>query len=324
MKRIFIAVFAGVLLCGVLLCGILLAQETNTPASGSPAQEPQTPAAAPSTQQMPEPSTSQPPEPSTTQPQQTPAQQAPEPSTSQPQQAPPATTQPAPGQTPAAGNAAQTRVTRKIAPGSVIPVQLTKSIDAKKARTGDEVVAKVPQDMKTSNGEVLVPKDTKVVGHVTEAQPRTKEQKESQVAIAFDRAVMKNGGEVQLPMSIQAIIGQQNSNASSGNDQNPSGAASAPTASSGGNMAGGGSAKNSGGSTPPPTPSPSSGGTMPGDSQAGANAGAPITAQTQGVVGISNLRLSPAPNPAQGSVVSSDKNNVKLDSGMLLLLKVNQ
>jgi hypothetical protein len=41
------------------------------------------------------------------------------------------------------------------------------------------------------------------------------------------------------------------------------------------------------------------------------------------VVGISNLKLSPASNPAQGSVVSSDKNNVKLESGTLLLLKVN-
>jgi len=43
------------------------------------------------------------------------------------------------------------------------------------------------QDMKTPGGEVLVPKDTKVMGHVTEAQPRNKEQKESQVGIAFDR-----------------------------------------------------------------------------------------------------------------------------------------
>ncbi|HZC23015.1 MAG TPA: hypothetical protein VE866_06730, partial [Candidatus Binatia bacterium] len=65
---------------------------------------------------------------------------------------------------------AQTASAPKIAPGSVIPVQLTKTVDAKKAKTGDEVVAKVTQDMKTQTGEVLVPKDTKVTGHVTEAQ----------------------------------------------------------------------------------------------------------------------------------------------------------
>jgi len=50
------------------------------------------------------------------------------------------------------------------------------------------------------------------MGHVTEAQPRNKEQKESQVGIAFDRAVMKDGSAMQMPMSIQAIIGEQNNN----------------------------------------------------------------------------------------------------------------
>ena len=103
----------------------------------------------------------------------------------------------------------QTAHATRIAPGSVIPVQLTKTVDAKKAKTGDEVVAKVTMDMKTQTGEVLVPKDTKVIGHVTEAQPRNKEQKESQLAIAFDRAVTKDGNNMQVPMSIQAVIGQQ-------------------------------------------------------------------------------------------------------------------
>src|ERR1700726_3710491 len=65
----------------------------------------------------------------------------------------------------------------RIAAGSVIPVSLTKSIDAKKAKTGDEGIAKVTEDIKTSSGEVLVPKDTKVVGRVTEVQSRNKEQK---------------------------------------------------------------------------------------------------------------------------------------------------
>ena len=45
----------------------------------------------------------------------------------------------------------------KIAPGSVIPVQLAKTVDAKKAKTGEEVVAVVTMDMKTNSGEVLVP-----------------------------------------------------------------------------------------------------------------------------------------------------------------------
>ncbi|MGC2371204.1 MAG: hypothetical protein WA474_19190, partial [Candidatus Sulfotelmatobacter sp.] len=38
----------------------------------------------------------------------------------------------------------------RIAPGSVIPVSLTKTIDAKKAKPGEEVMAKVTQDMKSN------------------------------------------------------------------------------------------------------------------------------------------------------------------------------
>src|ERR1700733_6879261 len=212
----------------------------------------------------------------------------------------------------------------RIAPGRVIPVSLTKTIDAKKVKTGDEVVAKVTQDMKTTGGEVLVPKDTKVMGHVTEAQPRNKEQKESQVGIAFDRAMMKDGSALQIPMSIQAIIGQQNDQNSSGSG---SGEAAAPTGGASSGTTGSGSPRGGmGGSAPAPTPSASSGSAgTPGDAQAGKSSRPPITAQTEGVVGISDLKLSrAASNAAEGSVVSSEKNNVKLESGTMILLRVGQ
>jgi hypothetical protein len=204
----------------------------------------------------------------------------------------------------------------------VIPVSLTKTIDAKKVKTGDQVVAKVTQDMKTNGGEVLVPKDTKVMGHVTEAQPRNKDQKESQVGIAFDRAVMKDGSALQIPMSIQAIIGQQN-------DQNNSGSGSGEAASPARGASAGttGSPRGGmGGSAPASTPSASSGSAdTSGDAQAGKSSRPAITAQTEGVVGISDLKLSRAASKAaDGSVVSSEKNNVKLESGTMMLLRVGQ
>jgi hypothetical protein len=286
MKTFLISIFSS-----ALVLGVAAAQDSATPQPASPSSEAQTatPAQAP------------------TQP------TAPATSTRSPQpQAPQAGATPAPAGAP-----------KRIAPGSVLPVSLTKTIDAKKAKTGDEVVAKVTQDVKTTSGEVLVPKDTKVVGHVTEAQARSKEQKESQVGIAFDRAVMKDG-EMQMPMSIQAIIGPQNpnnqDNASGGN-----GSGSAPAPGSGGNS-GTGRASGMAGSAPAPTTSPSSGaGNSPTDAQAGTNARPPITAQTEGVVGISDLKLTnSAPSANEGSVVSSEKNNVKLESGTLMLLRVNQ
>ena len=134
-------------------------------------------------------------------------------------------------------NAPQGNVTHRIAPGSVIPVQLTKSIDAKKVKTGDEVEAKVTEDMKAGNGDVVVPKDTKVMGRVTEAQARNKEQKESQLGIAFDHAVMKSG-DVAMPMLVQAIISQSylsgDTNGGGGEGAGQAAAQSASTPSAGG------------------------------------------------------------------------------------------
>jgi len=202
----------------------------------------------------------------------------------------------------------------RIAPGTVIPVELTKTIDAKKAKTGDEVAARVTQDLKTTSGEILVSRDTKVIGLITEVQARTKDQKESEVGIAFDRAVTRSG-EMKLLMSIQAVIAPPSNPAGDGGGgyghSGPAtggATATSPMGSRNGPMEG-----------PPPAPSPSA--------RADGGNGAqrpPMTAGTQGVIGMPELKLaSNEQNPAQGSVVSSEKSNVKLESGTLMLLRVN-
>jgi hypothetical protein len=238
------------------------------------------------------------------------------------------TAQPNPSQMPQAQNtqtepatANQAQSSTKIAPGSVIPVSLTKTIDAKKAKNGDEVVAKVTQDMKAATGEVLVPRDTKVVGHVTAAQPRSKEQKESEVAIAFDRAIMKNGSELQMPMSIQAIIGSYN--ASSGNP-NTNATGDSATASAAGASPSGSNGRPGGMGGAPSQATPPSMPTSTDNSSTQTTKQPPITAKTEGVIGIPNLALTAAAPNAHGSLVTSEKDNVKLESGTLMLLRVNQ
>ena len=283
--RTFLSVM---LVSGALLCTAAFAQ-SEMPS----AQNPSAPAAQPQAQPA------------------TPSHAQPE---AQPQASQPAQS----GQAPS--TAGQATAQHRIAPGSVIPVQLTKTIDAKKAKTGDPIVATVTMDMTTSTGEVLVPKDTKVMGHITEAQARTKEQKESQLGIAFDRAVLKDG-EMSLPMSIQAVIAPPSNNANGvESDQGASappvgGSAASPM--SGGRNGGAGQTQAAGTS---PSALPSEG---TSDSRGG-GAHPPISGNTQGVVGISNLKLEPGQSPAQGSVLSSEKNNVKVESGTMLLLKVNQ
>jgi hypothetical protein len=212
----------------------------------------------------------------------------------------------------------------RIAPGSVIPVELTKTIDAKKAKTGDEVMAKVTQDMKDNGGAVIVAKDTKMVGHVTEAQARTKEQKESEVGITFDKAVSKNGEEMKLAMSIQAIVAPVNPGTNPSADGKGYGQNAPATGSGTTTPPTGGHNAPMEGSGRPPSPSavPNSG--TEASSNAGTGARPPINANTQGVIGRPDLKLAAAQDTTQGSVVSSEKNNVKLESGTLLLLRVNQ
>jgi hypothetical protein len=250
------------------------------------------------------------------------AQNTPAPSQQDPapqQQVNPPSPQPAPAAPVAPSSAAPANAAPRIAPGSILPVRLIRSVDAKKAKVGEEVEATVTQDMKSGNGEVVVPKDTKVIGHVTEAQPRGKEQKESQVSLVFDHAVM-NGGNVPLPMSIQAIIASPTASPA---NSDVSGQGAVPSSTPG---VGGASSSSSTGrpgmsaGTPPEVPTTSA---APASGQAGTNAQPAINGNTQGVVGISNLKLSAAADATQGSVLSSEKNNVKLDSGTLMLLRVN-
>ena len=278
-------------LLAALASGVALAQDT-TPNSATPSgsQTPQPPA---QTEGQPQPA-------------------------ADPQAAPPTHSSTA---APTAARQEQTAVPTRIAPGSVIPVQLTTTIDAKKAKPGDPVTATVSMDLKTNGGEVIVPKDTKIMGHVTEAQARSKEQKESQVGIAFDRAVLKDG-EIPLPMSIQAVIAPPSKDAN-----NSGGGQGAPA--TGGNTAtspmGGGRSASAGGAgqTQPSSTAPNAVPTGGTDNQQQGSARPQITGNTQGVIGISNLKLEAGQNATQGSVLSSEKNNVKVESGTMLLLKVN-
>jgi type IV secretory pathway VirB10-like protein len=88
--------------------------------------------------------------------------------------------------------------------GTTLQAELTKPVDARKSNPGDRVLAKVTHGVKV-NGSVVIPKGSRLVGHVTEVKARSKDQATSYVGIAFDRAVSKNGTEMSLALGIQAI-----------------------------------------------------------------------------------------------------------------------
>jgi len=123
--------------------------------------------------------------------------------------------------------------------GTALQAELNKTVDAKKAKAGDEVSAKLTQDVK-SNGKVVLHKGSKLVGHVTEAQARSKENAESKLGIVFDKAVLKGGQEVSFNSVIQAVAPPLQATSSLAGDENSSlgGGGMARATPSGGGMGG--------------------------------------------------------------------------------------
>src|SRR5690349_13240881 len=114
------------------------------------------------------------------------------------------TSSPAGATAPAAQPSAATSDSLKVAPGTLIPAELVKSLDSKKLKEGDPVNAKVSMDL-LSGGKIAVPRDSKLVGHVTAATTRGKGESESTLGIIFDRLILKNGQEFQTHALVQAV-----------------------------------------------------------------------------------------------------------------------
>jgi hypothetical protein len=87
----------------------------------------------------------------------------------------------------------------------IISGELTHPIDAKKAKVGDKVTLRLVNNV-LSNGEILVPyRKGKVIGHISEVRPATKENPQSMVAIEFDRIEAKGGTDLPIAAVIQSM-----------------------------------------------------------------------------------------------------------------------
>jgi hypothetical protein len=212
------------------------------------------------------------------------------------------------------------------AQAGVIAVELAKSLDSRKLKAGDTVVAKTTAELRTANG-MVIPRGSKVWGHVTEATSRAKGSDQSTLGISFDKIVSQQGEELPLKASIQAVgppnmgpaameMGNPSSMPSSGMPT-PMGGAPVPMGGAPGPMGG----VNNGGLGLPSTNFPSSQSapsTSPPSSSTQGNGQRPaeLTARSSGVVGLRNLQLGP------NSVLASSGKEVKLESGSQILLRV--
>lgn len=205
--------------------------------------------------------------------------------------------------------------------GTLVNAELTGSLDSKKVKPGDVVNARTVTDLKTNDGRVVLPKDTKIVGHVTQASARGAGQPESSLGLVFDKAILKSGQEIPLNAAVQAVGAPPSSSFDNSAPVGEPLGGTRPAAPGGGvqgtsqGTSRGGS-MNGASSTPNGIGDPSVG-AIPSDT-GNANAGQ-WDANTRGVVGLHNLSLNAA-GQGQGSVIKSTGKNVKLDKETRLLL----
>src|SRR5579859_2407968 len=236
-----------------------------------------------------------------------------------------------------AASAGAGNVSGELASGTALHAELTKGIDAKKAKSGDEVTAKLTQDVK-SNGKVVLHRGSKLVGHVTEAQAKSKENAESKLGIVFDKAIVKGGQEVSFNSVIQAVAPPVQATSSlsgdeSGNLGGGMGSGGMGRTSPGGGPLGGavggvtntagsavGGVSNTAGNVAGSTTG-AVGGSV--NNTVGAAANGTLTSASRGVIGMQGMALNTAAaGSAQGSIISSTSRNIKLDAGTQMVLQV--
>lgn len=98
-----------------------------------------------------------------------------------------------------------------------VSAELSKKLDTKDAKVGDEVVAKTTSEVRFADGTKL-PKGSKLVGHVTDVQAKSHDNHDSHLAFAFDHAVLKDGRELPIQVMTRAIAAPASVAASTGSD----------------------------------------------------------------------------------------------------------
>ena len=219
-----------------------------------------------------------------------------------------------------------------IAAGTTMNAVLTKPIDSRKAKEGDEVTAKTTSTLK-AEGERPIPKGTKLIGHVTKASARAKGDSESSLGIVFDRAEVAKGREVPVHAVVQALAATSTTSTMAMNEEPVNSAPDrSPSSSNGGGLVGGtvaGAGKTvdntvaAGGNVAQQVGA--AGGSAVGSASGTVRntAGATLTSSSQGVIGLPGYALdATAATATQGSIITSAGKNVKLDSGTQMVLRV--
>jgi len=259
------------------------------------------------------------------------AQNTPAPASPAPQSSPGSTTPATPSSTaPASQNpqsSASPAATPTSTPGAteqqppktlqMVPAQaeLDKTIDAKKAKQGDPVTAKLEQDVSIPNSQAL-PKNTLLEGHIDQVTA-SEHKSDSTMVVTFDKAKLKNGQELPIKATIIAVsepaMAQEQQPSAGGGMPSagaPSGGAGMPSAagSSGGGLRGGG-----GGAEPSAPQQPVSSPDVSGNQQ---------QAQGSGTHGVPDVTLTSNIREHSSATFTSKGRNVHVPGGTQMQVAV--
>lgn len=175
------------------------------------------------------------------------------------------------------------------------PARVSKTLDSSKLKEGDSFEVETAGSFKLADG-TLVPKGSKISGHVIAAKARSKGDSDSTLTLAFDKLNIAGGKQVSLKGQLQAVYP-------------PAEESMGPNMATAGTSAGGsGAGANSGGvgltNTTGGSNTESSGGQTVMDMK------------FNGIQGVHDLSL-------ENGVLTSKGKNVKLSGGLRLVVRAD-
>jgi hypothetical protein len=176
------------------------------------------------------------------------------------------------------------------------PVKIMKTLDSSKLKADESIEVETAGSFKLADG-TLVPKGSKLLGHVVTAKARSKGDPDSELTLAFDKLNIQGGKQLTLRGTVQAVYppaeeGMGPNMATAGTSAGGSGA--------GGSPAGVGLTDATSGS----------------NTQSSSKSQTVINTSATGVQGVHDLQLD-------NGILTSKGKNVKLGSGVRMIVRVD-
>jgi hypothetical protein len=199
---------------------------------------------------------------------------------------------------------------------STVLAMLTKSLESKSASVGQELTMRTISEV-VVNGELVIPRGSKLMGHVSEVATKGKDQPQTVLVIIIDKAVRANEAEIPLQAIIAAVAAPQNNSLSSDptygmmRSNEPKMVGVRPSSTS------------SAGELSPGSKAGSTAAVATADLKGRMDEPWLLNENSQGALGYEGLSLSwrlAAPPPA--TVFSSKGKNVKLEAGTQMLVRM--